>query len=272
MPDTVEKNLLSSEGESRRVAARRAFYLDDAAAIAASEVLGRLSDGEELVDCLARCRAPEGVTLSEQAHFALRLGRHLELPIARVLPLHSGGMRITYARQGLSDAAYTALTARLPSPTVRYSDTVGEAIDSVSSGSFDFCILPYADGEGSAVRSVRRLREQAGLRVVSLASIERPESTPLTYALCCRDFLMPSGERQLIELRLPSLSGGALELLLALLRSCAGELLSLESESAVGRLRVSLSVARGGLIPFLVAFMTLVPSGEIDTLVRYGKK
>jgi hypothetical protein len=272
MPDTVGKNLLASHGESSRVAARRAFYLDDAAAIAAGEIARKLSDGEELVDCLARCRTPEGLTVSERAHFALRLGRHLGLPIARVLPLHSRGMRITYVRQGLSDAAYTALTARLPSPTVRYSDTTGEAVDSVAAGSFDFCILPYADGEGSAVRSVRRLREQAGLRVVSLASIERPESTPLTYALCCRDFLMPSGERQLIELRVPSLSGETLELLLALLRGCSAELLSLESEGSAGRLRVSLSVTRATLIPFLVAFMTLVPSGEIDTLVRYGKK
>ncbi len=272
MPDTVGKNLLSSRGESSRVAARRAFYLDDAAALAAEEIARRLSDGEELVDCLARCRAPEGLTLSERAHFALRLGRHLGLPIARVLPLHSGGMRITYVRQGLCDAAYTALTARLPSPTVRYSDTTAEAIDSVAAGSFDFCILPYADGEGNVVRSVRRLREQAGLRVVSLAAIERPESTPLTYALCCRDFLMPSGERQLIELRLPSLSGEGPELLLSLLRGCSGELLSLESEGASGRLLASLSVTRGKLLPFLVAYMTLIPSGEIDTLVRYGAK
>ena len=272
MPDTVGRNLLVSAGESSRVAARRAFYLDDAAAETASEILGRLSDGEETVDCLARCRIPEGLTTQELAHFALCLGRHLALPIARVLPLHSGGMRITYVRQGLGDAAYTALTSRLPSPTVRYSNTTAEAIDSVASGSFDFCILPYADGEGSIVRSVRRLREQAGLRVVSLAAIERPETTPLTYALVCRDFLMPSGERQLLELRLPSLSGDVPARLLALVQGCAGELLALESEGTAGRLRASVSVTRGNLIPFLTAYMTLIPSGEIDTLVRYLAK
>lgn len=267
--ETVRKNLLSSQDEAVRISARRAFYLDDAAALAAAAILSRLANGEELVDCLARCRAPEGLSASENAHFALRLGRHLGLPIDRVLPLHSGGMRITYVRQGLCDAAYAALTARLPSPTVRYSDTFSDAVDGVAAGSFDFCILPYADGEGNAVRSVRRLREIAGLRVVSLAKIERPEGAPLTYALCCRDFLMPSGERLLIELRLPSLSPSSLDLFLALVRSSQSELLSLESEA--GRPRASLSVTRGGLIPFAVAYMTLIPSGEIDTLVRYGK-
>ncbi len=270
--DTVGKNLLSSREESVRVSARRAFYLDDAAADAAAEILSKLAGGEDVVDCLARCRAPEGLSFSEQAHFAVRLGRHLSLPIARVLPLHSGGMRITYVRQGLCDAAYAALTARLPSPTVRYSDTVSDAIDAVAAGSFDFCILPYADGEGKPVRSVRHRREQAGLRVVSLAEIERPENTPLTYALCCRDFLMPSGDRLFLELRLPPLSTVSLDLLLALVRTALGELLSLESDGEGGRLRASVSVTRGTLIPFLVAYMTLIPSGEIDTLVRFGKR
>ena len=270
--DTVGKNLLVSRGESARVSARRAFYLDDAAASAASELTRRIGEGEDVLDCLARCRTPEGLSVGERAHFALRLGRHLGLPIARILPLHSGGMRITYVRQGLCDVAYSALTARLPSPTVRYSETVSEAIDAVMAGSFDFCVLPYADGEGSAVRSVRRLRETAGLRVVSLTEVERPESTPLTYALCCRDFLMPSGEKLLLELRLPSLSADLLELLLALCGGISGEILSLESEGAGGRLRASLCVTRGSLIPFLVAYMTLIPSGEIDTLVRFHRK
>ena len=266
--DTTGKNLSDSQGESLRVAARRAFYLDDAAALAAAEIDRLIAEGEEPSDCLARCRAPEGLTVSELAHFALRLGRHFAPSIDRLLPLHSGGMRITYVRQGLCDAAYTALTKRLPNPTVRYSDTIAEAIDAVSAGSYDFCILPYADGERNVVRSARRLRELAGLRVVSLAEIERPESTPLTYALCGRDFLMPSGEKLLLELRLPSVSTEPLELLLALLRKAEAELISLESDREIGRLRVSLRLTRGSLIPFLVAYMTLIPSGEIDTLVR----
>ena len=266
--DTIGKNLAGSREESHRVTARRAFYLDDAAAAAAAEINRKLSDGEEAVDCLARCRAPEGLTLSERACFALRLGRHLALPIARVLQLHSGGMRITYVRQGLCDAAYTALTERLPSPTVRYSDTTAEAVDAVASGNFDFCILPYADGEGNIVRSVRRLRELAGLRVVSLAEIERPDGTPLTYALCGRDFLMPSGERLLLELRLPSIAPESLKLLLELLSGASSALLSLESERDGGRVRVSLSLSRGMLVPFLIAFLNLIPSAEIDTLVR----
>ena len=267
--ETVKKNLLSSEEEASRVSARRAFYLDDAAAESADGILAGLANGEELVDCLARCRAPEGLSASETAQFALLLSRHLGLPIARVLPLHSKGMRITYVRQGLCDAAYSLLTARLPSPTVRYSDTVSDAVDGVSGGSFDFCILPYADGEGNPVRSVRRQREEGGLRVVSLASVERADGASLTYALCSRDFLMPSGERLLLELRLPSLAPSSLDLFLALVRASHSEVLSLESEA--GRLRASVSVTRAGLVPFAIAYMTLIPSGEIDTLVRYGK-
>ena len=265
--NTVGKNLSGSLGESRRVAARRAFYLDDAAAAAASSISERLTLGEDLFDCLVACRSPEGLAVDETAHFALRLGRHLAPPIARLLSLHSGGMRITYVRQGLADAAYTALTSRLPNPTVRYSDTLSEAVDAVVAGNYDFCILPYSDGDGNVVRSARRLRELSGLHVVSIAEVERPDGTPLSYALVARDFLMPSGDRHLLEVRLPSLSPEPLELLLAILRGSAGELLSLESDGEGGRLRVSLSLSRATLVPFLVAYQYLIPGGEIDTLV-----
>ena len=72
----------------------------------------------------------------------------------------------------------------------------------------------------------------------------------------------------MLELRLPSIAPESLKLLLELLSGASGELLSLESERDGGRVRVSLSLSRGMLVPFLIAFLNLIPSAEIDTLVR----
>ena len=263
--DTVRRNLVGSAGERDRVAARRAYYLSDAAALGAASLRERLEAGEELSDCLGRHRLPEGLTPDERVGYALALASRLRPALPSLLPVHGGGTRVSYVRLGMADAAYAALSPILPSATVRYAESNAEAVDAVSAGSFDFCVLPYADREGSTVRSARRLRETAGLRVVALVSVGSFDGSRLTYALCCRDFLLPAEGALRLELRLPSLQSEVLGDLLALVRAVGARTLSLESEE--GRLRAALSLDATRLVGFLTAYLTLFPSGEIDTLV-----
>ncbi|MBO7293281.1 MAG: hypothetical protein J6V07_05045, partial [Clostridia bacterium] len=93
--------------------------------------------------------------------------------------------RAVYVRNPLSDAAYTALSGALASPTVGYRQNLRELFDDVENGYADYAVLPLLSG-GAAVPSVAALIEERGLCVTAVTPILSGEEE-VTFGLLARE-------------------------------------------------------------------------------------
>ena len=257
--DIPKINLEAAGTEQHRILARRRFYLADLATLTArDEMSGELSSV-----------LPAGLSPKELAALASML--YDRLPAERKAPLdyHFGGARVAYQRQGYADSAYSLFSEMLDGATVLYTDSGRSAAEQVFSETADFCILPYADRDGSLVRSSRAIAEELGLLLTGTASVGLGESGALTYALYGRALLAPTAQVLLISLRVPYTGEDALSRLLAIAGEARASLVSVEGSRSSALLRASLSVEGGALDRLVFMLRLLLTDTDVVGLFPY---
>ncbi len=261
--EVLSENLRSSAAECERLAARRAFYLADAALSAARELSPRLAAGEPLSELPLTY---EGLSPEELVLFGSLLYRALSVGEEDLLSYHSGGSRIAYMRQSYADAAYSLFSESLDGATVSYTESIRAAAEEVFSEIADFCILPYSDREGSPVRASRAIAEELGLRLVGLASVGAGESGALTYALYGRALLPPQAETVSLSLRLPGISPQTLVGIAAACRRVGASVSEIGSDPAGTVLHAELTVRRSELAHLCFILQTALPGTDVAGL------
>lgn len=101
------------------------------------------------------------------------------------------GTRLTYVRNRYTEAAYSAFSEQLESPTLFYSASFAESAAAVRDGAADVCILPWRDSSHTPLHTFFDMIEQYGLFLCAVCSIPDGDGGCLLYALCGDGMQLP---------------------------------------------------------------------------------
>ena len=122
------------------------------------------------------------------------------------LKTSSGAESFTYVRNSLADEAYDVFAEEFLDPRVKYSNSLSEAARGVSSGEFEYALLPLEEKGGARLASVAELLFKEDLKINSVTPVFGFEGlADMKYALVSKHFSVPEvkeDDDRYLEIRL----------------------------------------------------------------------
>lgn len=122
------------------------------------------------------------------------------------LKTSSGAETFTYVRNSLADEAYDVFAEEFFDPRVKYSNSLSEAARAVSSGEFEYALLPLEERGGARLASVAELLFKEDLKINSVTPVFGFEGlADMKYALVSKHFSVPEvkeDDDRYLEIRL----------------------------------------------------------------------
>ena len=122
------------------------------------------------------------------------------------LPTASGSETFTYVRNSLADEAYEVFLEEFKDPRVKYSASLSEAARAVSSGEYEYALLPLEEKGGARLATVAELIFKEDLKIDSVTPVFGFEGlADMKYALVSKHFFVPEvkeDDDRYLEIRL----------------------------------------------------------------------